>query len=162
MVINAQAEGRGTRITRSLSFSHSLPQTPSYSILSLYLCYPSFIDVKLIRRSCVRDTYGFAPSVGLFRSTITKIPSSPFPSSTPLREFCWNHWSDGFHTALSGSRVRRPRVFGRWSCRRYVVALLLHGGTVLPNLFFFLLRRAFCFRHAGGWDSIWDRKRCRR
>jgi len=141
MVINAQVEGRGTRITRSLSFSRSPPQTPSYSILSLYLCYPTFIDVKLIRRSWVRDTYGLAPSVGLVRSTITKILSSP---STHHRDSCWNHWSDGFHTALSGSRVRPHRVFGRWSCRRYVVTLLLHGGTILSNLFFPSPSRFLC------------------
>jgi len=131
--------------------STALPCTP----FSLYLCYPSFlhhppiIEAKLVRRSCVRDTYGLAPSVGLVRSTITKIPPSPFLSSTRHRGFRCNRRGLGFDTALGGSRVGHRRFFGRWSCRRYVAALLLHDGTVLSNLFFFFLspsplRHTFC------------------
>ena len=162
--VDAQAGGRGTRITRSLSFSHPLPPPPR-TPFSLYFYCP-FSLVTPYRRSWVRDTHGPAPLVGLVRGTIAKIPSSRFHPSH-CRVCCWNHRGHGSDTALGDFRLESRRFFSLWSCRRYVAALLLHDGTVLSNLFVFLLPSAMPFvlpdiRHIRDSDSIWDGTPCRR
>ena len=82
----------------------------------------------------MRDTYGSAPSVGLIRGIITKIPSSRF-HPYHRRGCCWNR-GHLFDTVLAGSHLESSRIFGRWSCRRYVAAHLLHDDIVLSNLCF--------------------------
>ena len=120
MAVDAQAEGRGMRITRSLGVSHPrhhpfVPHPLSLSLLSLFPSSPPIIEVKLIRKSWVRDTYGSAPSDGLIRGTITKIPSSRFHPCR-RRGCCWNR-GHLFDAVLGGSRLENNRFFECWSCR---------------------------------------------
>ena len=164
MVVDTQAEGRGTRTTRSLSSSHSLPP-PLRTPFSLYF-YRPFSLITPYWGSCVRDTYGSAPLAGLVRGAVTEIPSSRFHPSH-RRVCCWNHRGHGSDTALGGFRLESRRFLGRWSCLRYVAALHLHDGTLFSNPFFFLLPSAMPFvlpdiRHIRDSDSIWDGTRCRR